>query len=176
MAYHRISVQDAVLSVVVEQVSYGYQIARRLEEQWSTAVVYRAVGRLLARELIERTSSGGEPADSRRKYLRATPAGVQLNATRIAAALDARHETVLGLLGTPATSLIAAIGIVEQRLTAEHGDAGPGGGEAAEFAALERRFVSEARLKWIRVVRRRLRTGQSQLGLFADAPLVNGVA
>lgn len=151
-ALRALRVQEAVLSIVVDGPGYGYQIARRLEGEWSSAAVYRALGQLLSQGLIEPTTAAG--ADSRRKHYRATPNGHKLDARRIARSLDSRHEMLSALLRAPDGSIIAALDELEQRLLADIG-AEPARHVdlLSELAWMERREVNGARLRWIAMVR-----------------------
>jgi DNA-binding PadR family transcriptional regulator len=148
-------VQEAVLNIVADGPGYGYQIARRLEGEWSSAAVYRALSRLLADGLIEPATTTA--SDSRRKPYRATKSGHKLNARRIANSLDSRHEMLSALLRAPAGSVVAALDELEARLLADiraepakHPDL------ISELAWSERREVDGARLRWIGIARAKL--------------------
>ena len=131
---------------------YGFQIARRLEGEWSSADVYRALGGLLSQGLIEPATVAG--ADSRRKHYRATPAGQKLDARRIARSLDSRHEMLSALLRAPEGSIIAALDELEERLLADiHAEPAQHADLLSELAWMERREVNGARLRWIALVR-----------------------
>jgi DNA-binding PadR family transcriptional regulator len=152
-------VQDAVLGLVVERPDYGYRIAQRLEGEWSSAAVYKAIGRLRERGLIEPTAleSPGRP----RKHYRATGDGVSLNAARVARMLDERHELLSGLADAPREGIAVVIDEYERRVLAEIGaEPLPGvGGIMAELLAQERMLVNEARLRWIAIAREALGNG-----------------
>jgi DNA-binding PadR family transcriptional regulator len=143
-------VQETVLSIVADGPVHGYQIAKLLEEDWSSAAVYRALGSLRDRGLIEPTEESG----GRRKPYQATAAGLTLNARRIANSLDSRHEMLSALLRAPEGSIVAALDELEQRLLddlgaepARHADI------YSELAWTERREVNGARLRWIALAR-----------------------
>jgi DNA-binding PadR family transcriptional regulator len=145
-----VRVQEAVLSVVADGQVHGYQIAQQLEEEWSSAAIYRALGRLAERGLIEPTTT---ESDSRRKPYRATAEGLKVNARRVARSLDSRHETLSAVLRSPG-NLPEVLDELERRLIADirsepahHADV------LSQLAWDERRRVNGARLEWIDLVR-----------------------
>lgn len=145
-------VQEAVLSIVADGPGYGYQIVRELEDEWSSAAVYRALRRLRERGLIE--PAGIDEPDGRRKHYKLTAAGAELNAARVARLLGSRQDALSTLLRASPNSILAMIDKLEARLLAEIGDEPAEHVDlVSELACAERRFVNEARLRWISVVR-----------------------
>jgi DNA-binding PadR family transcriptional regulator len=152
-------VQDAVLGMVVDRPDYGYRIVRRLEDEWSSAAVYKALGRLLERGLIERTVvdiDGARP----RKHYRATQTGVSLHAARVARAireLPGRQETLRWLRAADLGGVAAVIDEYEQQVLEQLGREAPApAGVVEDLLAKERLLVQEAQLRWITMARETL--------------------
>lgn len=152
-------VQDAVLGMVVDRADYGYQIVKRLEDEWSSSAVYKALTRLLEHGLIEPTVvdiDGPRP----RKHYRATERGVSLHRARTARAIresPGRQETLRRLRQAGPGTIAAVIDEYERQVLAElGGEAPPGAGVVEELLAKERRLVREAQLRWITMAREAL--------------------
>lgn len=152
-------VQDAVLGMVVDRPDYGYRIVRRLEEEWSSAAVYKALTRLLERGLIEPTVvdvDGPRP----RKHYRATERGVSLHAARVARAIresPGRREMLRRLRQAGPGSVAAVIDEYERQVLAElGGEALASAGLVEDLLAKERLLVGEAQLRWITMARKTL--------------------
>lgn len=144
---------------MVEGRDYGYEIARELEEDWSSAAVYKALGRLRERKLIEPV--GAEDGRRKQRY-QATATGHEFNARRVARSLDSRHEMFSALLHAPTGTIVAVFDELEALLRTDvkaepvsHPD------WLSKMAWRERRKVNLARLEWIAEMRVEL----------ADAPL-----
>jgi DNA-binding MarR family transcriptional regulator len=88
------SLQNAVLSMLVDGPDYGYGLARRLEGERSRTAVYNALRRLRQQGLIERTRVPEGAKGRLRKYYRATESGGRADAIRLAHALPqgSSHE------------------------------------------------------------------------------------
>jgi DNA-binding PadR family transcriptional regulator len=155
-----VGVQDVVLGLVVERSDYGYRIVKRLEDEWSSAAVYKALIRLRDRGLIEPTAESGTKGRPRKHY-RATERGVSLNAARLARMLSERDDILAQLADTPIDGLVALIDEYERRVLADiQGAPSPNGSDVmGELVAKERMFVNEARLRWIDVAREVLADG-----------------
>lgn len=152
-------VQDAVLGMVVDRPDYGYRIVKRLEDEWSSAAVYKALSRLLERGLIEPTLvavDGPRP----RKHYRATERGVSLHAARVARAIrvpPGQQEMLRRLAQAGPGSVAAVIDEYERQVLAELGGEPPAGaGVVEDLLAKERLLVGEARLRWITMARKTL--------------------
>jgi DNA-binding PadR family transcriptional regulator len=150
------NVQDAVLSLIAERPDYGYRIVKRLEDEWSSAAVYKALGRLLEKGLIER--DGNREVGKRiRKYYRTTQRGVRRNAAQQAAMLHnlpGRDEIIRRLGGELSPNLGAVIDEYERQVLAERsGCFSASEGLIAELVVQERTLVNEARQRWIHIAR-----------------------
>jgi DNA-binding PadR family transcriptional regulator len=78
------SLEAIVLAAIADQPRYGYELVRRIEELTSgrksvrPGNLYRVLERLAARGLAEETEAAAGPGeDERRRYFRATRAGVR---------------------------------------------------------------------------------------------------
>ena len=169
----------AVLGLIIERPSYGYELVQRLERTYgqlltlsSPSQIYRALDTLADKGLIERVPES--PATRQPKpHYRATPAGVQLFQERLIAqvAEDSRRSRVFAL-ELAALSPQAALSVLdgyEQACLAHAAKESPctredrsGSGAkhactlAERLAAEETRLTSQARLPWIEYARREL--------------------
>jgi DNA-binding PadR family transcriptional regulator len=150
-------VQDAVLSMVVERPDYGYRIVKRLEDEWSSAAVYKALARLLELGLIERAELGASETEGRpRKHYRATARGADLNAARIARTIMELpgHREMLRCLQEAPRAAAMVVDAYERRVLEELRVQPPRApGVLEDLVAKERVLVNEARLRWIVMVR-----------------------
>jgi DNA-binding PadR family transcriptional regulator len=176
----------AVLGLIIERPSYGYELVQRLERTYgelltlsSPSQIYRALDTLTDKALIEKLP---EPGDTRqpKPHYRATAAGVRIYQDRLVAqvAEDSRRSRVfaLELAALPPQAALTVLDGYEQAClahaskespcTREHAGANAGGaaGAGAErvctladrLAAEETRLTSQARLPWIEYARREL--------------------
>lgn len=144
-------VQEAVLGCVVSGETHGYQIAKRLEQDWEKSAVYKALQRLREKGLIERAS----PADDRRKPYHPTPAGLRLSAARAGRLLAAREGTLASLLQGPVGRIETALDEAEQLILRDLNTEPAHPDPLTALLYLERRLINEAKLKWIAAVRER---------------------
>jgi DNA-binding PadR family transcriptional regulator len=152
-------VQDAVLGMVVDQPDYGYRIVKRLEDEWSSAAVYKALRRLLERGLIEPTVVDVDGPRLRKPY-RATDRGVSLHAARVARVIresPGRREMLRRLRQAGPGSVAAVIDEYERQVLVElGGEALAPVGVVEDLLTKERRLVGEAQLRWIAMARETL--------------------
>jgi DNA-binding PadR family transcriptional regulator len=170
-------VNAAVLALVIERPSYGYEVWQRFETRFGAVLdvgasrIYQAFDGLLADGLIEQApgATGGSRRQPRPCY-RATASGTQAHRAWLAEELrgdPTRLELNRRLLATGADDLATLLQVVdryEQACLDEMGelrtDADPTTGAPAamrdRLLAEERRLVLEARMKWILFARRQL--------------------
>lgn len=164
----------AVLGLVIERPSYGYEVWQRFEARFGEVIdvgasrIYQAFDGLLADGLIEQAP--GVPGGSRRQprpCYRATDRGTDAHRTWLAEELrgdPARLELHRRLLATGADDLPTLLQVVdryEQGCLDEIAALRPDARPAAEamrdrLLAEERRLVLEARMRWILFARRQL--------------------
>ncbi len=178
-------VNAAVLALVIEKPSYGYEVWQRFDARFGDVLgvgssrIYQAVNGLLDDGLIEQLpgSHGASRRQPRPRY-RATERGARVHREWLADELrgdPARLELNRRLLATGAndrSTLLTVVDRYEQacldemaalrtgRSVAAAGEDGEDGDETMRDRLLEeeRRLVLEARLKWIMFARRQLRT------------------
>jgi DNA-binding PadR family transcriptional regulator len=165
----------ALLGLVIEQPSYGYELAQRFRRVYGEALglsyrtnIYRPLEILHKHALIEEAPAGGEeaPAPNRlpKPHYRATEQGVhayeqwllvQLEEERHRQRLFARQLAML----EPQMAL-EVIDRYEEECLADTDDAAPAESEregvAARLADEEEHLAVEARLSWIRYARHEL--------------------
>jgi DNA-binding PadR family transcriptional regulator len=176
-------VSAAVLALVIEQPSHGYEVWQRFEARFGglfdvgSSRIYQAVDALLAEGLIEVLP--GAPDGSRRQprpRYRATADGARAYRGWLAEELHgdpARLELNRRLLATAADDAAALLDVVDRyeqacldemaalRTAAAPPPSAPAPGDVGatvrdRLLAEERRLVLEARLKWILFARRQL--------------------
>jgi DNA-binding PadR family transcriptional regulator len=174
-------VNAAVLGLVIERPSCGYEVWQRFEARFDGIIdvgasrIYQAFDDLLADGLIEQTA--GAAVGSRRQprpCYRATDRGTHAHRAWLAEELrgdPARLELNRRLLGTGADDVPMLLEVVDRYEQASldemaelRTDARPTTGSAGgalnamrdRLLAEERRLVLEARMKWILFARRQL--------------------
>jgi DNA-binding PadR family transcriptional regulator len=167
-------VNAAVLALVIEKPSYGYEVWQRFEARFGSLLevgasrIYQAVNGLLDDGLIEELP--GASAGSRRQprpCYRATARGALVHREWLAEELrgdPARLELNRRLLATGADDLSTLLEVVdryEQACLDEMAELRTAARAAAtavrdRLLAEERRLVLEARMKWILFARRQL--------------------
>jgi DNA-binding PadR family transcriptional regulator len=162
-----------VLSLVIEESSYGYEIGERFEALFgllfpSTTLsgIYRALKRLCAEGLIQRSGVELEEGRSRIHY-EATDLGARVHAEWVARSIrePPGHQEVLRRIASAATTP-ALLRIVEEcerwclaELTMISGQiarAGRVGTLAEEILRDERRTRAQAQLEWLSRARQRI--------------------
>ena len=171
----RAPVGAAVLALVIEKPSYGYEVWQRFEERFGDVLevgssrIYQVVNALLDDGLIEPVP-GGE-AGSRRQpkpCYRATELGAREHRRWLAE--DLRDDPLraelrrrlLAVGGDDAATLLEIVDRYEQACLDEMARLGHARAETAaavrdRLLAEERRLALEARMKWIMFARRQLR-------------------
>jgi DNA-binding PadR family transcriptional regulator len=170
------AVHWALLGLVIERPSYGYELAHRFEETYAgmlalsgTSYVYTALDTLQCREMIEEipgTRTGRQP----KPRYRATSAGVRSYQERLIAQMreDFRRSRLFARqLAALAQEPEMALDVIErygQACLEEAGEApipAPAdsradarSGLASRLVSEERRLAMEARLPWIEYARR----------------------
>lgn len=168
----------AVLGLVIERPSYGYEVWQRFEARFDGIIdvgasrIYQAFDGLLADNLIE--LAPGVAAGSRRQprpCYRATDRGTHVHRAWLAEELrgdPARLELNRRLLATGADDVPTLLQVVDRyeqacldEMTELRPDARATAGSALDamrdrLLAEERRLVLEARMKWILFARRQL--------------------
>lgn len=180
----RSPVNFAVLGLVIERPSYGYELSQRLQSRFggllevrSRSHVYAALDRLQGEGLVEgmeaEAPAAEGPARQPKVHYRATAAGALAYRQWLAERLrdDEERIELLGRLIAVGARDLAALGDLLDRYDAECVAAtqripladrsGAGRESPAEFVARlvaeERRFVLEAQLRWIDYAREELR-------------------
>lgn len=169
----RAPVGAAVLALVIEKPSYGYEVWQRFEERFGglldvgSSRIYQVVNGLLEEGMIEEVP--GEAEGSRRQprpRYRATELGARNHRAWLAQDLredptrDELHRRLLATGANDAPVLLEIVDRYERACLDEMAALGPV--PAAETSARdrllaeERRLVLEARLKWILFARRLL--------------------
>lgn len=170
----RTPVNAAVLALVIEQPSYGYEVWQRFEARFGGVLdvgasrIYQAFDGLLDEGLIEELPAAAEVArrQPRLRY-RATERGRRLHRVWLAEELrddPVRAELSQRLLATAAddrATLLEVVDRYEQACLDEMAQlAAPErttiGAVRDRLLAEERRLVLEARMKWILFARRQL--------------------
>lgn len=171
----RAPVGAAVLALVIEKPSYGYEVWQRFEQRFGDVLevgssrIYQVVNALLEEGLIEPVP-GGE-AGSRRQpkpCYRATELGDREHRRWLAEDLredslraELRHR-LLAVAGDDAATLLEIVDRCERACLDEMARLGRAGHAASaamrdRLLAEERRLALEARMKWILFARRQLR-------------------
>jgi len=173
----RTPVNAAVLGLVIERPSYGYEVWRRFEARFGGVIdvgasrIYQAFDGLLADGLIEpaqdaAVSSRRQPRPCYRATrahrawladeLRGDPARLELNRRLLATAAD-DVPTLLEVVGRYEQACLDEMTELRADARPTPGSAG-GAPEAMRDRLLteERRLVLEARMKWILFARRQL--------------------
>jgi DNA-binding PadR family transcriptional regulator len=165
-------VSSAVLALVIERPSYGYEVWQRFEARFGGVIdvgasrIYQAFDGLLADGLIEQAPgmSGGSRRQPRPCY-RATASGTHAHRAWLAEELrgdPARLELNRRLLATGADDVPTLLQVVdryEQACLDEMAELRTGAAPGAmreRLLAEERRLVLEARMKWVLFARRQL--------------------
>jgi DNA-binding PadR family transcriptional regulator len=169
---NRAPVGAAVLALVIEKPSHGYEVWQRFEQRFGglldvgSSRIYQVVNGLLDEGLIEELP--GEVDGSRRQprpRYRATAHGAREHRRWLAEELhdDPRraelHRRLLAVGADDETTLRALVDRYEQACLDEMariGGAHPAAAVRDRLLAEERRLVLEARLKWILFARRQL--------------------
>ncbi|HMJ03666.1 MAG TPA: PadR family transcriptional regulator [Conexibacter sp.] len=167
----------AVLALVIEKPSYGYEVWRRFEERFGALLevgssrIYQVVNALLDDGMIEEVPGrvGGSRRQPRPRY-RATTLGAETHRQWLAEELrddPLRIELRRRLLATSANDASTLLAIVDRyeqgcldemaRLGADAPAATAATAVRDRLVAEERRLVLDARLKWILFARRQLR-------------------
>lgn len=175
-------VVTAVLALVIERPSYGYELSQRFEQRFgglypvSRARIYQVLDQLLRQGLVEQMPAVPERGSERqpRPHYRATGAGARRHREWLAAAIQAdprREELLRRLLATSARDARTMLQIVDlyERACLDDMARKPlqtGGGDDVEQAdgarlrdlliAEEHRLSHETRLKFIAFARRHI--------------------
>ena len=176
----RSPVSWALLGLVIQRPSYGYELVQRFERTYGDALelsspsqVYTALDTLARKSLIEEIRAGGAPDGVVRQpkpHYRATAEGerdfqdwlvAQLHDERRRSRLFAHQLAVL-----PARDALVVVGSYEQEclkqasrtpMTATDDHSAEGIGQlAARLVGEEERLALDARLSWIEYARREL--------------------
>lgn len=174
-------VVTAVLALVIERPSYGYELSQRFEERFGTlypvsrARIYQVLDQLLRQGLVEQMPAIPARSSQRqpRPHYRATGVGARAHREWLAAAIQAdprREELLRRLLATSARDARTMLQIVDlyeraclddmaRSPAARDGDE-PEQAEGARLRDLliaeERRLAHETRLKFISFARRHI--------------------
>ncbi len=177
----RSPVNWAVLGLVIERSSYGYEILQRFERNYgdvlklsSASQIYTGLDSLVDRGMIEATSEPSPGAVSRqpRLHYQATEKGVlRYQEHLIGQAEEDRRRSSLFARELAALAPVAALAVLdryEQMCLAQATRARPRDAEAAvpdpsgtladRLAAEEERLAMEAKLPWIEYARAELRS------------------
>lgn len=170
----RAPVGAAVLALVIEKPSYGYEVWQRFDERFGglldvgSSRIYQVVNGLLDEGMIEEVP--GDAEGSRRQprpRYRATAAGARSHRAWLAQELrddplrDELRRRLLATSANDAATLRAIVDRYEQgcldEMAALRADGHAGAAAVHDrLLAEERRLVLEARLKWILFARRQL--------------------
>jgi len=175
-------VATAVLALVIERPSYGYELSRRFDERFgelypvSRSRIYQVLDQLLRNGLIEQMPFDPERQSLRqpRPHYKATAEGARLHREWMAAAIqeDPRREELLRrLLATSARDAAGMLQVVDiyeraclNDLAASpppaetDGTALPGQRLRDLLIAEEQRLAQEMRLKFVAFARRHINT------------------
>jgi DNA-binding PadR family transcriptional regulator len=173
----RSPVNWAVLGLMIERPSYGYEILQRFERNYgellklsSPSQIYTALDSLTDRGMIEATTETAPDIVSRQPKLhyRATDEGVKLYQEHLVSqAEEERKRSTMFARELAALAPEAALAVLddyEQLCLAQATKSRPPGGApeqsltlADRLAAEEERLAMEAKLPWIEYARRALR-------------------
>jgi DNA-binding PadR family transcriptional regulator len=185
----RSPVNWAVLGLMIERPSYGYEILQRFERNYgellrlsSPSQIYTALDSLADRGMIEATAETAPDVASRqpRLHYRATSEGVRLYQEHLVSqAEEERKRSTMFARELAALAPEAALAVLddyEQMCLAQATRSSPRSGVpeasltlADRLAAEEERLTMEAKLPWIEYARRALRAA-------ADRERPNGPA
>ena len=195
----RSPVSWALLGLVIQRQSYGYELVQRFERTYghvlelsSPSQIYTALDALERRELIEKLPPGETPEISRqpKPHYRPTPLGIESHAEwlieqvqdeRRRSHLFALQLAVLGPRGALAildryeqaclrdASVTASEPASRKARASSAGESGQVGELAARLSREEQRLSVQARLAWIGYARR-------ELGALAAGPPTAGGA
>jgi DNA-binding PadR family transcriptional regulator len=174
----RSPVNWAVLGLMIERPSYGYEILQRFERNYgellklsSPSQIYTALDSLMDRGMIEATTEPAPGVVSRQPKLhyRATDVGVRLYQEHLVSqAEEERKRSTMFARELAALAPEAALAVLddyEQLCLAQATRSRPPGGApeysltlADRLAAEEERLAMEAKLPWIEYARRALRS------------------
>lgn len=167
----------AVLALVIERPSYGYELSQRFDERFgelypvSRSRIYQVLDQLLRNGLIEQLPFEDIERQSLRQprpHYRATPEGARLHREWMAAAIQAdprREELLRRLLATSVRDARAMLQIVDiyERACLDDmacGTLDPSGVHEPKLRDLliaeEQRLAHETRLKFIAFARRHI--------------------
>lgn len=183
----RAPVHAAVLALVIEKPSYGYEVWQRFEQRFGGVLdvgssrIYQVVNALLEDGLVEEVP--GEATGSRRQprpRYRATAHGTRAHRSWLAEELrgDPRQlelrRRLLAVGGDDASTLLDVVDRYERGCLDEMAElrtVAPGGEADVcdRLLAEERRLMLEARMKWILFARRQLQTAAVAEVELADA-------
>lgn len=185
----RAPVGAAVLALVIEKPSYGYEVWQRFERRFGglldvgSSRIYQVVNGLLDEGLIEELPGSVDPSRRQpRPRYRATERGLGEHREWLAAELrddPVRFELRRRLLAVGADDAPMLLGVVDRyeqacldemaELRTSADTAAAADGVCDRLLAEERRLILEARLKWILFARRQLH-GAASTARPLDAP------
>jgi DNA-binding PadR family transcriptional regulator len=169
----RSPVSWALVGLVIQRPSYGYELAQRFErcygdalELSSTSQIYTALDTLSRRSLLEEYVPQGDPAHPGRQpkpHYRATEAGRRGHAEWLVSLVcqERRRSRVFArqLAVLPPEDAVAVLDLCERACLQEVAQAPPGHGAASPPALAERlqaedeRVAAAARLGWLEFAR-----------------------
>jgi DNA-binding PadR family transcriptional regulator len=167
-------VNAAVLALVIEKPSYGYEVWQRFEARFGglldvgSSRIYQAVNGLLDDGLIEELPGGSEGSRRQpRPCYRATARGTSAHRAWLAEELRADptrlelSQRLLAVAGDDAATLLEVVDRYEEACLDEMAELRTSAHPTASavrgrLLAEERRLVLEARMKWILFARRQL--------------------
>lgn len=178
----RSPVNWAVLGLMIERPSYGYEILQRFERNYgellrlsSPSQIYTALDSLADRGMIEATAETAPDVASRqpRLHYRATPEGVRLYQEHLVSqAEEERKRSTMFARELAALAPEAALTVLdayEQMCLAQATKSRPRTGVpeasltlADRLAAEDERLTMEAKLPWIEYARRALRAAEER--------------
>jgi len=174
-------VQWALIGLLIERSSYGYELAQRFERTYGgllrlsgVSYVYTALDALKRRSLIEEVEVSDDERRMPRVHYRVTKDGVDAYQERLLAQMrenDRRSRLLARQLALLVPEPELALGVLDryERECLEQAEQAPmssariaGGRErasqtAARLAAEERRLSLDARLAWVEYARRELK-------------------
>lgn len=180
-------IQWALIGLLIERASYGYELAQRFERTYGgllrlsgVSYVYTALDALKRRELIEEVEVSEDDRRMPRVHYRVTTKGVRAYQERLLAQMrenDRRSRLLarqLALLVPEPELALAVLDRYERECLEEAEDAPVAGGRlissepkaavAARLAAEERRLSLDSRLAWVEYARRELKALSRAVG------------
>jgi len=180
-------IQWALIGLLIERSSYGYELAQRFERTYGgllrlsgVSYVYTALDALKRRELIEEVEVSEDDRRMPRVHYRVTRKGVRAYQERLLAQMrenDRRSRLLarqLALLVPEPELALAVLDRYERECLEEAEDTPVAGGRiissepkaavAARLAAEERRLSLDSRLAWVDYARRELKTLSRAVG------------